>query len=235
VFAYLTDIHGNLNAVSNLVERSKRQYPKLNFLLVGGDLTRKPGWHEDWVRTKNESIAEACNMFSKSDLRTYFILGNDDIENQLYAPLTGNNFHGMINSVVSLSDEIGLLGFSYVPPTPFMTRFERNENELKQMLDLLFKHLSKFKFRIAMCHAPPFGTNLDVMKDWYPGGKEVQVHAGSKTVRKLIEKYQPDVALCGHVHESPGTCNLGRTLCVNPGASNRILRGCVFETDSSAA
>jgi Icc-related predicted phosphoesterase len=229
-FAYVTDIHGNLSAVRELVEQSKRLYPKLRYILVGGDLTRKPDWNEDWVKAKNASISEACSLFSGLELETYFILGNDDIESPA-VPMDRHNFHGMINDVVSLGDGIGLLGFSYVPPTPFLTRYERDENELKQMLEPLFKELSKFKFKIAMCHAPPYGTNLDVTKDWYPGGKEMQVHAGSKAVRKLIERYQPDVGLFGHLHESAGSCRLGRTLCVNPGASSKAMRGCVFSLD----
>ena len=231
MFAYLTDLHGNLGAVSELLERSKQRYPKLRFLLVGGDITRKPDWNENWVKAKNESISEACRLFSELDLETYFILGNDDIESPLAVSMNGPNFHGMTIDVVSMADGIGLLGFSYVPPTSFFTRYERCEKELEQMLEPLFKRLSKFKFKIAMCHAP-YGTNLDITKEWYPGGEEFQVHAGSKTIRKLVEKYHPDVGLFGHVHESAGYCRLGRTLCVNPGASNKKLRGCVFGFDS---
>jgi hypothetical protein len=99
------------------------------------------------------------------------------------------------------------------------------------MLKPLFMDLNEFKFRIVMCHAPPYGTNLDITKDWYPGGREIQVHVGSKSVRELIEKYQPDLALFGHLHESAGSCRLGRTLCLNPGASNSAVRGCVFDYD----
>jgi Icc-related predicted phosphoesterase len=125
-------------------------------------------------------------------------MGNDDIETPLSLPMDGHNFHGITNDVVQLEDGVGFLEFSYVPPTPFLTRYERNENELKQMLELLFEALSEYKFRIAMCHAPPYRTNLDITKDWYPGGEEIQVHAGRKTVRKLIKTYQPDVGLFGH-------------------------------------
>jgi len=180
---------------------------------------------------KNASIAEACQLFSELDLETYFILGNDDIENPSPTHLRGQNFLGMTNDIVSLGNGIGLLGFSYVPPTPFHTRYERDEKTLKQMLEPLFKQLDSLKFRIVMCHAPPYGTNLDITKDWLPGGKEIQVHAGSRSIRRLIEKYQPDLALFGHLHESSGLRKLGRTLCVNPGASNKKMRGCAFGFD----
>jgi hypothetical protein len=68
MFAYLTDIHGNLSAARELVEKSKQRYLKVMFFLVGGDLTRRPDWNEDWVKAKNESIGEACKIFSELDL-----------------------------------------------------------------------------------------------------------------------------------------------------------------------
>ena len=50
---------------------------------------------------------------------------------------------------------------------------------------------------------------------------------GSRAVREAIERYQPLLALHGHVHESRGAIKLGRTLCVNPGSeySEGILNG----------
>jgi Icc-related predicted phosphoesterase len=51
--------------------------------------------------------------------------------------------------------------------------------------------------------------------------------AGSTAVRSMIERYQPLLALHGHIHESRGSAKVGRTLCLNPGSeySEGILRG----------
>jgi Icc-related predicted phosphoesterase len=231
LFAYITDLHGNFPALPSFIQECKLRCPDLRCLLVGGDLTRKPSFSEDWEAAKNASIAEAGRLFRELALETYFILGNDDIENPPPSNLKGQNFLGMTSDVISLEGEIGLLGFSYVPPTPFLTRYERQEKILRQMLEPLFKRLAPFKFKIVMCHAPPYGTNLDITKDWLPGGNKIQVHAGSRTIRMLIEEYQPDLALFGHLHESSGSCKLGRTLCVNPGASNKNMKGCLFGFD----
>ncbi len=135
------------------IQQCRDRDPTLRYLLVGGDLTRKPSWSEDWATAKNASIAEACQLFSELDLKTYFVLGNDDIENPPIANLHGQNFLGMTNQVIPLENGIGLLGFSYVPPTPFRTRYERDEKTLKQMLEPLFRDLNGFKFRVVMCHA----------------------------------------------------------------------------------
>lgn len=67
---------------------------------------------------------------------------------------------------------------------------------------------------ITAIHAPPFDTGLGVL----PSAGEV----GSHAVRQWIEKYQPFLALHGHIHESPRltgitTCHLGQTVCHQPG------------------
>jgi hypothetical protein len=46
----------------------------------------------------------------------------------------------------------------------------------------------------------------------------VMAPLGSKSVRTVIEKLQPLLGLHGHIHESKGYFNIGRTICVNPGS-----------------
>ena len=40
---------------------------------------------------------------------------------------------------------------------------------------------------------------------------------GSTAVREFIEENQPDICLCGHIHEARAMDRIGRTLVVNPG------------------
>jgi Icc-related predicted phosphoesterase len=46
-------------------------------------------------------------------------------------------------------------------------------------------------------------------------------------MRKVIEEFQPLLGLHGHVHESRGAKQIGRTLCLNAGSeySEGVLRG----------
>jgi Icc-related predicted phosphoesterase len=55
--------------------------------------------------------------------------------------------------------------------------------------------------------------------------------AGSTAVREAIERYQPLLALHGHIHESKGSIKIGRTLCLNPGSSYGLgqLDGVIVE------
>jgi Icc-related predicted phosphoesterase len=59
------------------------------------------------------------------------------------------------------------------------------------------------------------------------GGQEHLIPVGSRAVREMVEKYHPLVGLHGHIHESRGVAEVGRTVCLNPGSeySEGILRG----------
>lgn len=235
MFAFISDIHGNFENLHRFTESCTNDFPDLKYLLVGGDLSRKPSWSEDWIQAKTNSMIEAAQILSRLDLKTYFIPGNDDIEDPFPDFPKLRNVLCLRNEVVEVEPGIGLLGFSYVPPTPFFTRYERDEKTIRRTLEPLFRQLEAFKFRIVMCHAPPYGTNLDLSRDWYIKNRQIQReilrHVGCKSIYKLVSRYPPDIGLFGHVHESGGTCRIGRTLCVNPGASDKHMSGCVFGLD----
>jgi Icc-related predicted phosphoesterase len=89
-------------------------------------------------------------------------------------------------------------------------------------------------------HFPPVDTPIDqapkLGKDLKPvvsGGEVVMASAGSSAVRESIEDYQPLLGLHGHIHESRGAVEIGRTLCLNPGSEYGlgILRGVLCELD----
>jgi len=69
---------------------------------------------------------------------------------------------------------------------------------------------------IISIHCPPYGLDLDVCKD----GRRV----GSASVYKWIEKEQPLLVLCGHIHESFEMSKIwkntiGKTVIIQPGQS----------------
>ena len=66
---------------------------------------------------------------------------------------------------------------------------------------------------ILLAHQPPYGTKCDrVLKIR---------HVGSRAIRELVEEWQPDLVLCGHIHESAGTDLIGKTRIINPGPWRR--------------
>ena len=91
----------------------------------------------------------------------------------------------------------------------------------KKILDNLFKKFNKENKNhkvIFVSHNVPYNTKLDKITS-KEAPKEVRgKHYGSKLCKKIIKSYQPVLAIGGHIHESWGKQNLGKTLCVNPGA-----------------
>ncbi|MEM3587710.1 MAG: metallophosphoesterase [Candidatus Jordarchaeaceae archaeon] len=61
---------------------------------------------------------------------------------------------------------------------------------------------------IVVSHQPPQNI-LD--KTWMGN------HAGDPQIRKFIEIVQPDLMVCGHIHEAFGEAKLGRTVVCNVG------------------
>ena len=60
----------------------------------------------------------------------------------------------------------------------------------------------------------------------YRGGRPVPIAAGSIAVMRIIQEYQPMLALHGHIHESRGKAIIGRTVALNAGsdyASGRLM------------
>jgi Icc-related predicted phosphoesterase len=107
------------------------------------------------------------------------------------------------------------------------------------MIEKMVSRVTNLSHAIFNFHDPPVDSTLDTcpMLDWskdppepiIQGGQTVMYGAGSKSVRKAIDKYQPMLGLHGHIHESQSVAKLGHTTCINPGSEygEGILRGCL--------
>jgi Icc-related predicted phosphoesterase len=65
------------------------------------------------------------------------------------------------------------------------------------------------RYKILCSHAPPAGTACDRLG--------TGLHVGSSVIRAFVEKEQPDLVLSGHIHESRGVDEVGKSCVVNPG------------------
>jgi Icc-related predicted phosphoesterase len=129
-----------------------------------------------------------------------------------------------------------LIATGYSNPTPWKTERELPEDELEEKIEELFRKVKDPSLTVASLHAPPHNTALDAapeLKDFKvqtSGGQPLFVSVGSTAVRKMLEKYQPQVGLHGHIHESRGIAKVGRTVCVNPGSeyTEGVLSGAII-------
>jgi Icc-related predicted phosphoesterase len=135
-----------------------------------------------------------------------------------------------------------MISCEWVNSTPWDTHRECPDEELMDKLEAEFARLEIDDYSNVICnfHDPPFNSGLDTAPSLTEdhriqkaGAMEVLGPVGSKSVRAVIEKYQPMLGMHGHIHESVGYRQIGRTLCVNPGSEYRegILKGFVINVD----
>lgn len=92
----------------------------------------------------------------------------------------------------------------------------------RKKLETLFKKYAKENNErrvIFVTHNVPYNCRLDKIRDKNAPVIIQGKHYGSKLIRRIIDKYQPVLCLCGHIHENQGKCKIGKTLVVNTGAA----------------
>jgi Icc-related predicted phosphoesterase len=182
-----------------------------------------------WCRLADERLAR--------EVRCLITPGNDDpleIDPVLKA---GPRIESPEGELYDLGPAL-LASCGDVTPTPWNTEREFSEDELGKRLARMLDAVPKGRQVVANFHNPPFSSGLDFAAELdanltpvLRGGRPSIVPVGSTAVRDTIKKYQPSVALHGHIHESKGAQKIGRTLCLNPGSDYAadLLRGVVVD------
>lgn len=188
------DIHDEPAAFHDIPE-----LPQADGIIVTGDLT---------ITGSVKQAEQVMDALRSHNLPVWAQIGNmDRPEVDTWLSEKGWNLHTMIRE---LTPEIALFGVGASTFTPFATPSEFPESAFAAWLEQSWRQARRYPHAILVSHNPPKDTTCDVI----PGG----VHVGSTAVREFIEEAQPDICLCGHIHESRAVDRIGRTVVVNPGA-----------------
>lgn len=95
----------------------------------------------------------------------------------------------------------------------------RNQRKKLDKLFHKFKKENKEGKLIFVSHNVPYETKLDMIKPKIKYRIIKRRHYGSKLAKRIINKWQPKLTLCGHIHENPGKDKIDKSLIVNPGAA----------------
>lgn len=180
-----------------------------DLVIINGDLTNYGAKRDakqvlDAVMAANQAVLAQFGNLDKPEI-------NDYLEK------LGINLH---NQARLINNRVCLLGIGGSNKTPFATPSEFSETELAAFADNAYEQARQFidlaepieKIRIPLIlvsHTPPFGTTVDRLQSG--------THVGSSAIRAFIEERQPDLCICGHIHEATGTDRIGRTPTCNPG------------------
>ncbi len=175
-------------------------------------------------------------------IRCYVTGGNDDDPEVLEAIRGAGReaFFACEAEIIPIDEQHNMASVGFSNPTPWKTPREIPEEKLNEIIENMCAQVKDFQHCIFNFHVPPLDSTLDTCPklDWstdpptpiVSSGQIVFAGAGSPSVRKAIEKYQPMLGLHGHIHEAQGMVKIGRTTCVNPGSEygEGILRGCLI-------
>jgi Icc-related predicted phosphoesterase len=185
----------------------------------------------------------AEDRLAGTSIRCFITGGNDDFPEvlEVIRAEAKERVVACEESVVNLDDEgHTMVSLGYSNPTPWNTPREMEEPELAKHIEKAFSGISDYSRLVFNMHVPPIDSTLDTCPQLdtstdppsiiTSGGEPVMFGAGSQVVRDAINQYQPLLSLHGHIHESRGIINIGRTVAVNPGSEygEGILRGIII-------
>lgn len=187
------DIHGRIRRISEIPELKQAAG-----VILTGDLTTFGG------KAAASTVIEA---FRAENPRIYALPGNMDRAGvNDFLEESGISLHCRMHELGPGAVLFGIGGSTISPwgsPTEFPEAF------FSTWLERLASAAAACRHKLLAVHEPPLNTLCDRLSNG--------THAGSAAVRDFIEKHQPAVCLCGHIHESAGIQRLGRCLAVNPG------------------
>lgn len=193
IWIVVGDIHDrpeNLNRIPELT--------RAEGIIVTGDLTNNGGV------AAAEQVMRALEAAGKPVLAQ---IGNmDKEETTAWLEGRGQNLH---RKTRALAPGVAIFGIGGSTPTPMNTPTEYGEEEYAAWLEREWEEAKNYPHKILVSHNPPKDTPCDAINP--------SLHVGSEVVRRFIEERQPDVCLCGHIHEGRASAEIGACRVVNPG------------------
>jgi len=184
-------------------------------------------------------VDRAEPFLSELGVTCYLTGGNDDYQEIVDAVHDTPHVKNADHKVLKIDELHEMVNLGWSNPTPWKCPRDHTEEELEAMTEKLVSSVSDKENCVFNVHVPPINCGLDTVPKLddsvYPPkpvinkGQAVMIGAGSTSIRSAIEKYQPLVDLCGHIHESRGTTRIGRTVVINPGSEypEGVLRGAI--------
>jgi Icc-related predicted phosphoesterase len=193
-FLAFVDLHEDKKTLRLLLERAAQ--PDVDFLICAGDLTQF-----------SRNIRFIMRQFNNLGKKIYLIPGNHETD-EVIAEVVPDypNFVNINNKSVEIGDYV-LMGYGGGGFSAEDASFRKISREW----------YGKFKERktILVIHGPPFGTKTDLLDGHYVGNKDY---------RAFIERIQPKLVICGHIHETAGVIDkIGETKVINPGGEGMIV------------
>lgn len=189
------DIHGDTSLARKLAEKAKVE--KVDLVILAGDLT-----------LADRSVEGLIGPFVKQGKKVLLIPGNHETiaTTNFLAEVYGvKNIHGYSFK----QGDVGIFGAGGADIG--ITRV--SEKQMFDTLNKAHKGIKDSKKKIMITHMHARGTE-----------SEISGFPGSRSIRKAIEKFKPDLFIHSHIHETEGIEEkIGKTRVLNVGRRGRII------------
>jgi len=235
---YSADLHGNRIQYEKFFREATTE--KVDAIILGGDLTPKnPEDRTPLLQKKfiKEQLFKHIKDFKNKNPKTkiFLMLGNDDfISNEKYLIKNEKKlgFKTINDKRIKLIDDYDIIGYSYVPVTPFKYKdwekadcnnileseyrtgytteglsnvgnnLVKKELDLKNRKDTIEKDLNRL---FDKKHSNKTKIILVAHSPPYNTSLDMissKEHVGSLAIRRIIEQKKPLLSLHGHIHET---------------------------------
>ena len=190
----ISDLHGNVE----LIDKLKTKICNTHVVVFAGDITNFGD---------QEAADDIINKVLSLNKNVICVTGNCDFP-AVEKNLLSRNLS--VHTCSQVNSGFVYCGFGGSLLCPGKTPNVFSEAEITKGLQSAISGLQDPDKTIFVVHHPPYNTLCDKLTS----GE----HAGSHSVRKAIEDFQPRLCLTGHIHEASGVDRIGVTKIVNPGS-----------------
>jgi uncharacterized protein len=190
-----SDLHRDLNQAAELVDLSS----EADVVIAAGDFA-----------SVHEGLEDAIDALKPIRAPTVLVPGNNETEDALRAACEDWDAATVLHGESAEIDGTQFFGLGAgVPITPWDWSFDLDEDQAAEKL------ASCPEEAVLVVHSPPKGHC-----DQSSAGD----HLGSQAILEAIEAKRPQLAVCGHIHESWGAeSEIGPTRVINLGPSGTAL------------
>jgi|SRR3989344_4953929 len=191
-----SDTHGDIKKIRELAEKSEKE--NVDLVLMCGDFTYF-----------DELPPYLIKPFKDRGKKVLFIPGNHESR---HTSEFLSRFYNITNldGAYAIYGNVALIGCGGGNMPPNIV----SDDEIIYKIRNANKKVAGFKKKIIVTHVHPSSAKIDRL---LPG-------SGSKGLKKIIEEIQPDIVICGHIHEASGTEDvIGKTKVINVAKTSKII------------
>ncbi len=182
------DLHCDIKSLERIKQQVKKK--KVDLILCAGDIS-----------LFGNCLKEVMELLHEMHKPVLMIHGNHETEKEMIKLCKKYDNIIFIHKHTAEIRDIVIMGHGG-------GGFANRDKEF-EMLSKSFSKKMKDKKSILVTHGPPYGTKLDKINGEY---------AGNKSYTKFINRYKPNIVICGHLHETAGKADkIGNTMLINPG------------------